>query len=45
MYSDFGNQSQVYESEMKLGEIWQEDIAVTKYFNILKRVMVGPLLV
>ena len=25
MYSDFGNQSQVYELEMKLGEIRQED--------------------
>ena len=36
MYSDFGNQSQVYELEMKLGEIWQEDNIVTRYFNTLK---------
>ena len=37
MYSDLGNQSQVYELTLKLGEIWQCDDMVTKYFNSLKR--------
>lgn len=37
MYSDLGNQSQVYELTLKLGEIRQEEDSVTKYFNSLKR--------
>ena len=36
MYSDLGNQSQVYELTLKLGEIRQEEDLVTKYFNSLK---------
>ena len=36
MYSDFGNQSQVYELETKLREIRQGENTVTKYFNTLK---------
>ena len=37
MYSDLGNQSQVYELTLKLGEIRQSEYTVTKYFNSLKR--------
>ncbi|RVW43801.1 hypothetical protein CK203_074064 [Vitis vinifera] len=36
MYSDFGNQSQVYELEMKLGEIRQEDNIVTRRWKSLQ---------
>ena len=36
MYSDLGNQSQVYELTMKLEEIRQGEGSVTKYFNSLK---------
>ena len=36
MYSDLGNQSQVYELTLKLGEIRQGENNVTKYFNSLK---------
>ncbi|KAL5777605.1 hypothetical protein ACOSP7_010531 [Xanthoceras sorbifolium] len=37
MYSDLGNQSQVYELTLKLGDIRQGNDNVTKYFNSLKR--------
>ena len=37
MYSDLGNQSQVYELTLRLGEIRQGEDCVTKYFNTLKR--------
>ncbi|TXG48854.1 hypothetical protein EZV62_024729 [Acer yangbiense] len=37
MYSDLGNQSQVYELQLKLGEIKQGTNTVTKYFATLKR--------
>ena len=37
MYSDLGNQSQVYEIQLKLGEIRQGSETVTRYFNTLKR--------
>ncbi|CAL5432783.1 unnamed protein product [Camellia sinensis] len=37
MYSDLGNQSQVFELTLKLGDIRQGDDSVTKYFNSLKR--------
>ena len=37
MYSDLGNQSQIFELTIKLGEIRQGDNSVTKYFNSLKR--------
>lgn len=36
MYSDLGNQSQVHELQLRLGEIQQRGDSVTKYFNILK---------
>ncbi|KAL5816090.1 hypothetical protein ACOSQ3_024468 [Xanthoceras sorbifolium] len=36
MYSDLGNQSQVYELTLKLGNILQGNDNVTKYFNSLK---------
>ncbi|KAG6468480.1 hypothetical protein ZIOFF_073168 [Zingiber officinale] len=36
MYSDLGNQSQVSELTLKLGEMRQGDDSVTKYFNSLK---------
>ena len=36
MYSDLGNQSQVYELTLKLGEIRQKEESVTKYFSSLK---------
>ena len=38
MYSDFENQSQIFELNIKLGEIRQGDDTVTKYFNSLKRI-------
>ena len=38
MYSDLGNQSQVYELTLRLGEIQQGEESVTKYFNTLKRI-------
>ena len=38
MYSDLGNQSQVYELTLKLGETRQGEDSITKYFNSLKRV-------
>ncbi|KAK3232426.1 hypothetical protein Dsin_004307 [Dipteronia sinensis] len=37
MYSDLGNQSQIYEMQLKLGELKQENETVTKYFCGLKR--------
>lgn len=37
MYSNLGNQSQVYELTLKLEEIRQGEDTVTKYFNSLKR--------
>ncbi|KAH9744843.1 retrotran gag 3 domain-containing protein [Citrus sinensis] len=37
MYYNLGNQSQVYELTLKLGEIRQGKDSVTKYFNSLKR--------
>lgn len=37
MYSDLGNQSQVYEITLKLEEVKQGGDSVTKYFNTLKR--------
>ena len=37
MYSDLGNQSQVYEITLKLEEVKQGGDLVTKYFNTLKR--------
>lgn len=36
MYSDLGNQSQIYELQLKLGEVYQGEHSSTKYFNILK---------
>lgn len=38
MYSDFGNQSQVYKLILKLGQIQQGEDSITKYFNSLKRI-------
>ncbi|KAJ9693491.1 hypothetical protein PVL29_012321 [Vitis rotundifolia] len=38
MYSDLGNQSQIFELTLKLGEIRQEADNITKYFNSLKRI-------
>ncbi|RVW76413.1 hypothetical protein CK203_056591 [Vitis vinifera] len=38
MYSDLGNQSQIFELTLKLGEIRQGEDNVTKYFNSLKRI-------
>jgi hypothetical protein len=38
MYSDLGNQSQIFELTLKLGEMHQGEDSVTKYFNSLKRV-------
>ncbi|KAJ9700568.1 hypothetical protein PVL29_006057 [Vitis rotundifolia] len=38
MYSDLGNQSQIYELTLKLDEIRQGADNVTKYFNSLKRI-------
>ena len=37
MYSDLGNQSQVYELTLKLKEIHQGEDTITKCFNSLKR--------
>ncbi|CAL5422346.1 unnamed protein product [Camellia sinensis] len=39
MYSDLGNQSQIYELTIKLGEIRRGEDNVTKYFNSLKRLL------
>ena len=36
MYFDLGNQSQVYELTLKLGEIRKGEESVTKYFSSLK---------
>ena len=36
MYSDLGNQSQIYELQLKLGDICQGENSVTKYFNVLR---------
>ncbi|RVW59122.1 hypothetical protein CK203_104542 [Vitis vinifera] len=38
MYSNLGNQSQIFELTLKLGEIQQGEDNVTKYFNSLKRI-------
>lgn len=38
MYSDLGNQSQIYELNLKLSEIRQDSDTVTTYFNSLKRI-------
>ena len=38
MYFDLGNQSQIFELTLKLGEIQQGEDNVTKYFNSLKRI-------
>ena len=38
MYSNIGNQSQIFELTLKLGEIRQWEDNVTKYFNSLKRI-------
>ena len=38
MYSDLGNQSQIFELTLKLGEIRQGEDNVTKYFHSLKRI-------
>ena len=35
MYSNLGNQSQIYELQLKLGDIHQGENSVTKYFNVL----------
>ncbi|XP_059665247.1 DNA polymerase I A, chloroplastic/mitochondrial-like isoform X2 [Cornus florida] len=37
MYSDLGNQSQIFELTLKLGKIRQGEDNITKYFNSLKR--------
>lgn len=37
MYSDLGNQSQIYELQLKLGELKQGNETVTKYFSAMKR--------
>ncbi|XP_030551316.2 uncharacterized protein LOC115755880 [Rhodamnia argentea] len=37
MYSDLGNQFQIYELKLQLSEIRQGDDTVTKYFNVLRR--------
>ena len=36
MYSDLGNQSQICELQLKLGNIHQGENSVTKYFNVLR---------
>ena len=36
MYSNLGNQSQIYELQLKLGDICQGENPVTKYFNVLR---------
>ena len=38
IYFDLGNQSQIFELTLKLGEIRQGENNVTKYFNSLKRI-------
>ena len=36
MYSDLGNQSQIYELQLKLGDICRGENLITKYFNMLR---------
>ncbi|RVX20324.1 hypothetical protein CK203_004876 [Vitis vinifera] len=36
MYSNLGNQSQIYELQLKLGNDCQGENSVTKYFNVLR---------
>ena len=36
MYSNLGNQSQIYELQLKLGNNCQGENSVTKYFNVLR---------
>ena len=36
MYSDLGNQSKIYELQLKQGDICQGENSVTKYFNVLR---------
>ena len=38
MYYDLGNQSQIFELTLKLGEIREGEDNVTKYFNSLKHI-------
>ncbi|XP_073151975.1 uncharacterized protein [Henckelia pumila] len=38
MYFDLGNQSQIFELNLKLGELRHWEDNVTKYFNCLKRI-------
>ncbi|XP_062112547.1 uncharacterized protein LOC133823719 [Humulus lupulus] len=38
MYSDLENQSQLFELNLKLGDIKQGEDNVTKYFSVLKRI-------
>ena len=38
MYSDLGNQSQIFELTLKLGEMRQGEDTVTKYFNSSKKI-------
>ena len=38
MYSNLGNQSQIFELALKLGEMRQGEDSVIEYFNSLKRV-------
>ena len=38
MYSDLGNQSQIFELTLKLDDIQQGEDNITKYFNSLKRI-------
>lgn len=44
MYFDLGNQSEVYELMLKIGDIWHGEDNVTKYFNSLKQLWQGPYL-
>ena len=38
MYSDLGNQSQIFELILKIEDLHQGEDTVTKYFNSLKRI-------
>ena len=38
MYYDFGNQSQIFELTLKIGDLCQREDIVKKYFNSLKRI-------
>ena len=38
MYSNLGNQLQVFELNLKLGDIQQEGNSVTQYFHTLKTI-------